>query len=323
MPSKVNITEIESILPNRIDLFVASSSFESRCFTIAEKITSLVKTAVVLRNKENHSSSDRHAEYLESLFKGSCSQVSVSLSSPTDTADSLIANVIQKMKALDGGDVFIDITTFTHEQLLILTALLNISGLSCNIWIGYTGASEYSTNTDTQNLWLSRGIKNVRSVLGFPGRLLPTRKLHLMILVGFESERAKALIELMEPDKISLGVGRAEQSYSLDHYDRNKIFLKKVEDFLARQSLIQIGIDQFEFSCMNPIQTMQDVLGQVNKFESYNTVVCPMNTKFSTMGAGMAAIENDRIQLVYSEAEEYNEIGYSSPGDTATIFKYK
>ena len=101
------------------------------------------------------------------------------------------------------------------------------------------------------------------------------------------------------------------------------MFFKRVERFLERQSLTQVDVELFEFSCMNPIDTKHDVLNLAQRNPLYNTVICPMNTKFSTVGAGLAAIDNDHIQIAYTEAAEYNEQGYSTPGDTATIFQFK
>lgn len=320
MSYKVKVVDVREKLPEVIDLFVASTSFESRCLTLAGEISEKVKSALLVSNIEYKKSAESNTQKFKKLFGEMVEDVELSLSSPTSSADKLRSLVIGKMQKLNSGTVFIDVTTFTHEQLLILLALIKLSSFSCDILMGYTGAGEYSTNTDTESIWLSRGITKVRSVLGYPGRLLPTRKLHLVILVGFESERARGLIELMEPDKISLGVGRREQSYSESHFERNQAFFRNVGEFLQRQSLTQIDVAQFEFSCVDPIDTKNDVLKVVSQNSSYNTVICPMNTKFSTLGAGLAALVEDHIQIIYAQAAEYNVKGYSTPGDTATIF---
>ena len=45
-----------------------------------------------------------------------------------------------------------------------------------------------------------------------------------------------------------------------------------------------------------------------------------MNTKLSTLGAALAAVERPEIQLCYARAIEYNESGYSTPSNQVTIF---
>jgi hypothetical protein len=64
---------------------------------------------------------------------------------------------------------------------------------------------------------------------------------------------------------------------------------------------------------------MNDLLNEVEKNSEYNTVICPLNTKPSTIGAALAAIKSDNIQLVYAQPVQYNTKGYSTPSNFATI----
>ena len=57
--------------------------------------------------------------------------------------------------------------------------------------------------------WLSKGVKEIRSVLGFPGEILPSRKNHLIVLTGYEYERAKTIIDILQPYSLALGFGEA------------------------------------------------------------------------------------------------------------------
>ena len=52
-----------------------------------------------------------------------------------------------------------------------------------------------------------------------------------------------------------------------------------------------------------------------------NIVIAPMNNKISTVGASLAAISNENIQLAYAKASLYNTDGYSSPSDNVYFFK--
>ena len=91
---------------------------------------------------------------------------------------------------------------------------------------------------------------------------------------------------------------------------------------MSRQSDHQAQVDVFQFSCVDPLAAKDSVLAQIKRYENLNTVVCPMNTKLSTIGVGFAAMEKDNIQIAYSEADEYNEMGYSTPGEFATIYEF-
>jgi hypothetical protein len=45
-----------------------------------------------------------------------------------------------------------------------------------------------------------------------------------------------------------------------------------------------------------------------------------LNNKISTIGAGLAAIENESIQLTYAKPAIYNVEGYSKANDDIYIF---
>ena len=52
----------------------------------------------------------------------------------------------------------------------------------------------------------------------------------------------------------------------------------------------------------------------------HNALIAPMNTKISTVGAALLAMEDDTIQLCYATAHQYNEKGYSTPGQECYYF---
>ena len=76
---------------------------------------------------------------------------------------------------MEGAHRFvIDATTFTRESLLILVRFLKQSlKTSDSVQFLYAPAKEYSIGTQYEDKWLSRGIREVRSVLGYPGDFLP------------------------------------------------------------------------------------------------------------------------------------------------------
>ena len=68
-----------------------------------------------------------------------------------------------------------------------------------DIYVSYIGAKEYSVNEKNEDdKWLSKGIKEIRTVIGYPGFSDPTKDNHLLILFGFESDRTKRLINEFE-----------------------------------------------------------------------------------------------------------------------------
>lgn len=319
---KLAIKNLSGVLDEPISLFVAMASFEDRCRAIGQGLIGLYAQALLFRNPQAGEFAARNLQMMMEIAGDKASSAVLDLDDPTATARSLLTVVEQAAKGPDGS-IFVDITTFTHEQLLILFRVLEEAKPDRNIVFGYTGANEYSINTAPADVWLSRGVSQVRSVLGFPGNLLPSKRLHLVVLVGFEHERAKAVIEAFEPNALSLGIGEQGQSVSEQHFQTNRRFFEDVQKFVERRTSLSSTVNTFTFSCVDPLATKRVLLNEIARLPDYNTVVCPMNTKLSTLGVALAARELQRVQLCYARAIEYNEEGYSTASDEVTIFQMR
>lgn len=217
----------------------------------------------------------------------------------------------------------VDITAISNEMLLILIALLREYNLLENLTLCYTSAAEYSFNSSTQEIWLSKGVSSIRSILGYPGVQLPSQPLHLVLMTGFEVERALETISRFEPVILSLGVGAREESVSKKHYEANIAFAKRLEEFIFEQEQNCSTLTKFSFSCIDPQQTKLNLHNHLSNFPSHNIVICPLNTKISTVGAGLYCFEHPEVQLCYTQPIEYNLGGYARPGDTISVFDFR
>jgi len=245
--------------------------------------------------------------------------VEVRVDSPVFTIDQFNRYLLPRISDAT-GKVLIDITTFTHEHLLILMYLLKRDHLLQKIVFGYTGAERYSPSNDAKDIWLSKGVKQIRSVLGFPGELVPSKSLHLIIQVGFELERAQRIIENYEPAKLSLGFAPGIVSVTQELAQTNREFFDSLHRFVGETRSNNTTVDHFEFSCIDPVETKNSLLKQVDRNLDFNTILCPLNTKIATIGAALLVFERPSVQLCYAEASIYNSANYSTPGPCITIF---
>lgn len=316
---KIEIKDLKSNLDLPIALFICMASFEARCSSILEELLSVCGRFMIFKNDQAGKLADENYARMIAMTGEKGEGIALDLDEPLVTARSLL-KIIDHVKAAGEGAVFVDVTTFTHEQLLILFRIFSMALVGRRVVFGYTGADRYSTNTDMADAWLTKGVSQVRSVLGFPGNLRPSRRLHLLMLVGFEHERAKSVIDAFEPSVLTLGLGELSQSVSNAHYESNKLFFEDVRRFVDKSASLGSAVRQFNFSCVDPEQTKAAILAQVANLSEYNTVICPMNTKLSTLGAALAAAERPEIQLCYARAIEYNEAGYSTPSNQVTMF---
>ena len=235
-------------------------------------------------------------------------------------ADQLLAFFEQS--ANDGFLNVIDVTSMSHELLAVLIAILHHKGLLTKCEILYNGAAKYSTNTSESDMWLSKGVSEVRSVLGYPGIQLSSTKLHLTLTIGFEVERALETISRYEPAAISIGTGKLTESISPELHYLNIAHRKMLLDALSSKGFSDENIFHFEFSCTDPISTKLSLKNHLARFSSYNNVICPLNTKLSTIGAALYCLEEQSTQLCYAQPIDYNFAGYSEPSEYVTIFRF-
>ena len=306
-PEKVSLEELCVKLPQKIDIFICSASYEERCLSAALNIGAhQVDVSLVCVNEEFLGDVSQNQKILMDHFGAHSREVRFRQDNPVKAMDALHF-VLHPVLTDSSKNIVVDATTFTHEGLLILLKFLSaVARPIDNIGLVYTPASEYAVGLAPNEKWLSKGVSDIRSVLGYPGLISPTRKMHLVVLVGFEVERARLLIDLSDPDVLSLG-----QSYDATDDARSHLSINVA-------TLNQLGIhypnfNEFTFSSIDCSATAISLRKHIDKFPQRNTVIAPMNTKISTIGAGIYALSHTNVQLCYAPAVTYNTHGYSKP----------
>ena len=314
---KIILSDISKKLPSTFDLFICSSSFEERSLSVANHIDiTSVKKALIVANINLQEYVGANTNNLANKFKGKAKIVETSTEDPIITADNISKNIAD---AIDAKTILLDITAFTHESLLILLRLLQLHCPSAKITGVYASASAYSADDDVKHKWLSRGIGEVRSVLGFPGNIVPSRNTHLIRIVGYEHERAAGIIDSIEPNSIALGYGRSGSATTEKDKDANEHYMHLVEQMATSFS----AVNCFELPCNDPYKVRDIIQDQVNKAGDLNILIAPMNNKLSTIGAAWVALNNESIQMCYANALRYNYSNYSRPGTDCYVFDLK
>lgn len=305
--------DVVAKLGDKIDLFVCSASYEDRCLSVPTAISaSYVKSALILSNQDVLGNGKQNRAKLTQHFGDRARPITISKRHAIKTGDRLL----EQFDAIAGSqplNCVVDITCLTHEALLILIAILKFClPKGSQTTFLYTPAKEYDPGTQSDEKWLSKGIRSLRSVLGYPGKLLPSRKTHLVVLVGFEVDRAFQLIETMEPSSLSLGVGR--QPTNERHTATNQHKFDRLKTLFPHA-------DMFEFSTRNPHKARDDVLGVIDRFPDQNIILAPMNTKISTLGVALAVDQRPEVQICYAPARFYNVENYSVAEDHCYVFR--
>lgn len=317
-PKTVLISNLNKIIDKPIDIFICSGSFESRSLEVARAIgPKNVKKAIVAYNENLKTFVEENYLKLTEIFGDKTCKARLDTGDPLKTADAFITELNKVTSSGKQKHYLIDITTFTHEAILILIKLLSMKAKTTDkITCVYVGAKEYSYKNKKKDKWLSKGLADIRSVLGYPGIMDLSRPTHLIVLVGFEHERATSLINELDPEIISLGYGKSGTETDKSHKDANLHF----HGLLSRIASTHCKVNNFEFSCTDPVDTKNMLITQINNCPDHNVIIAPMNTKISTIGVALATMEIQDIQLCYAQPRHYNYYHYSIPGKNCYLF---
>jgi hypothetical protein len=316
----IKLDELIDHINKPIDVFIGFSSFEKRCLTIPNTLKACINDAVIFSFEDATAPhlNEENQKYFRKMLGPKVEIKKFPRNKPINIADNMISSLNDKFNLLKETSkrVLIDISTFSREALLILFKWLLDNNLfeKHNIQLVYNSAACYSVNEENpEEKWLTRGIGDIRSILGYAGSISPSKRLHLVIQVGFEVERALKHIESYEPAITSLGLGGEDCSICEEHYRINRKKHQMIKDLYN-------NVEDFNFSCVDPIKTKEDLKKQIDKYEAYNVIIAPLNTKLSAIGAALLAFERPEIQICYATANIYNIEGYSTPGDDCYLF---
>ena len=308
MNNSIISEKIRNELPAKIDCMLVCASYEDRCLSVSEYFDDSQVTSLCLLHfrQYHHLSSDHIAKY---KLKFNVRSYEMDISRPTTVADALIDYFSAVATEVEHPNVVVDVSTFTRESLLITIRYLEVNKDKFgDIYIFYRVAEAAAQ--------LSDEVVQIRSVLGYMGDFISELPLHLILLSGFEYERAREIIDNLEPDFISIGYGDKDKSISPSSYARNKEFTEKLLGYYSSEL-----INVFCHSLKDPNEVRQDLKKIIDSRTGCNIVLAPLNNKLSTVGAGLAAIDNPMVQVCYAEVSSYNETTYSNCKDECYIYK--
>lgn len=282
--------------------YFGRSSFERRCFSAYAALgrCNFVQKSFLVSSEEADEAKKLREEF--GIERESTRVV--------DTNDPLltrtvISKEVSQLADLDGDfSIVLDITSFRREELLILVkAVSKFKNERLNrTHFVYSKASSMGP-------WLSKNVRQVRPVIGYPGVVSNAKKTHLILLAGVEHHRALAIIQAYEPYSISLGMVPEEQSVNPEIYQRNK----ELRDWLMRH-FDQVR-QEFDFPATDPADLKHRLGGLLSDLVDFNVVIAPLNTKLSTLAVGALAVDHPEIQLCYAEVDVYNAGDYSEPSE--------
>lgn len=308
------------VCDKRYDMLICSASFEERCLTVASSINKdAIDFAIVCRYNGYAQLSEHYNSMLLETLGNIAMAVSLDKDHPLSIYDTLHDIIIEKHPK----SVLLDISTFTRETILIALMLFKQDAFKdIDVTLCYVPADRYSTSNNNEvnavsEIWLSKGVNEIRTVLGYAGSFTSLKKTLLIVLVGFEKERAEILINRFEADKLYLGYVPPQESHNETLSEIN------IANFNRLVSIVG-DCNTVEFSCRYIDKTysaLKDII-ESNK-EEYNIIISPMNNKISTLAVANVAFEYPEVQVCYASTNQYNTEAYSSAADKVVLFDFQ
>ncbi len=312
---RVEKSEIINAIGN-VDLYICTSGFENRSMTLTLLMDPKLGTKVIaFHQKDNYTISGQNLIRMEEHMD-TIERVEFPKNSPFETFEIIISkidDVIDQLFTSKKVDIVVDVTAFTREVLLILLKVLTIPYIQEKTDVKFV----YLPAKDYQEDWLTKGIRSIRSILGYSGLISPSKPSLLVMLTGFEEERMHTIIDMFESHHVLLGRPCEESSINADLFSKSE---SKYIDLKNEYASLLIE-DGFTFSCQDILKTKKTILDINNKYKSdYNIIIAPLNNKISTLGVAFAALEQENIQICYSSANQYNINNYSEECDFFYLF---
>jgi hypothetical protein len=306
----------EPVTPTDVDLFILNAGFESRSNSVVKNLYSNFSHQVLICQIDKSGKNTKPILLDSELVKNSTlHEVELSTISPIEIADTLLNAIsLIPLGSEKNPKIAIDVTCFTHEVLLILLKVIDLHFQKCELFFFYTQAKSYDTDNSAVHKDLSYGVREIRSILGYSGTKTPSKATHLILLAGFEVERALSIISNVEPSKISIGYG---DNTSIDAAVQKTNFEAAHE--IGRRSGYE-NVQEFSFPPFDCVKTKQ-ALEKIVVSSDDNAVIVPMNTKVSTIGAALLVKDYPKVQLIYGLAEAYNTTSYSVGQTVSFWFK--
>lgn len=297
-------TNIDTALSGQADdVLICSGSPEERCLGIAQKLSPNYKAKnILLLRYGGHDSAKRERnivqiyQYLRN--RGNIEEISIDEEKCIPMINEIV-NKVERYSIQSSGKISIDITTIIKWHLLLLVKSLDVKGLLPKVRFLYTEPEDYMTDVFQP---LSFGIRKIFPVPTYSGNFDFYKDLLLVIMLGYEGDRALAVFEEMDPDDCLLLIARP--SYHEKSWEGRTEQLNKELINIAGKSKIRY------IDARNPLiihKQMVELLSAKDTIQ-FNHAIAPLGTKPQTLGLYKYLASNpSNTIVVYGSPARHND----------------
>lgn len=302
----LEIQTIKTIIDNEADdVFISSGSPEIRCLGTLKKLDEKYRANQIFILKYSHKNEKREKNLKEMhqiLSKiGPIEEflIDEELTMP------MISEIIQKIEKQTRGSaspkITIDVTTLIKWHILVLLNMLDKKNLLHKCRFLYTEPEEYIIDLFQP---LSFGIKQIFPIPLFSGNYNFAKDCLLVIFLGYEGNRAMALLENIDPTECLLLIPKP--AYHSEWEGRTEEMNKEIINIVGNSNIKYID-------SRNPVLVatqLKTILSE--SCSKYNCLISPMGTKPQTFGLYLYWTTNPAdTSLIYNAPLRHNNLFYS------------
>lgn len=287
------------------DLFISCISYEPRTTGVLQKLSSMYKckAGIFLINEkfEKYSKVQQNKELIQGMLASSTKfdqtyYITISIDNPLKSIIEIDRIIKSKFANQERITITFDFTTFPRGELLtILYYLRHLSSLG-SICLFYVSPQDYGD-------WLSEGYTQTIVPPFFEGPSSLDKKIALLLLTGFEYDRAIMLIDDIQPATVIIGKPRPGTS------DKFADSSERIVDQLVKTRKIESKI--YEVPANDPFSCQAAIESIIREHPSYDFLVAIMGSKLEVLGTYLAYEKSESFRVLYALPLIYNVGDYS------------
>lgn len=307
---------IDLVDGNIDDIFMGCASFEDRTTAVVNRLSPKYKisNSFIFKYSETNRTAirDQNFESLKNILIRHSENVFPIICdhhSPLDGIFKIRDLSSNRGITLQDRNITIDITTFTKQYLLVLLKFLE-QQKPRSIRLFYTEPEDYAVKW---NKPLSYGLIDIVSIPSYGGHFYLEKETLLILMLGYEGDRAYGLWERFTPHKTIILIGRP--SFRNAWEGRVEEFNKKLISNLPKDSIIYIPtLDPFKVS------SKLDYLIE-SHVEAFNISISSLGPKPQVVGCYLSARKYPDVQIAYAIPKLHEEEYFSKR--TGKIWEYR
>ena len=200
--------------------------------------------------------------------------------------------------------VTLDMSTFTKRHMLLLLRGLEELGLGDSLRVLYTEPGDYVTDL---YLPMSYGLKRIDPIPGFVNVQSLRKPMLLVIFLGYEGNRAKALLENLDPNETLLIVPKP--AYHKEWEGRT--------EYMNRDLIALLGEQNIKYAHSQDPLKVEEQISEIfqnsdYRLDKWNCCIAPLGTKPQTLGLFLYWRTNPgQFSIIYAQPLKHNQSFYS------------